>query len=196
MSIKLQTELCSSGTHCLHTFFKSEGLYPNHIHTFRPLRKYLPSFKKIGENLYGELRSQGTDYRISIHFHRFWGRKMTKFRKWHKLTEGLYPKHNHATLQIIIIIIRDLKIQQTVQVYNVQVRKVQVRKNVQSAKLPLEKHLNVITSLVVYKGECPEVVPGVKHPIVAKRAGGTGFYPEITNNALFNTEAPSSVLST
>ena len=51
--------------------------------------------------------------------------------------------------------------------------------------------------------------PGVKHPEVAKRVGGTGFYPEVTNsalfnieamaashNALFNMEVPSNVLST
>ena len=39
-----------------------------------------------------------------------------------------------SDLQIIIIIIRDLKIQQTVQVYNVQVRKVQVQKKMFKAR--------------------------------------------------------------
>ena len=28
--------------------------------------------------------------------------------------------------------------------------------------------------------------PGAKHPVIAKRADGTGFYLNITNNALFN----------
>ena len=31
------------------------------MHTFRPLRKYLQSFKKIGKKLYEELRFQDTD---------------------------------------------------------------------------------------------------------------------------------------
>ena len=61
MSIKLQEELRSSDTHFLYTFLESEGLYPNHMHTFRPLRKYLQRFKKVGKKLYEELRSQGTD---------------------------------------------------------------------------------------------------------------------------------------
>ena len=37
-----------------------QGLYPNHMHTFRPWRKHVQSFKKIGIKLYEELRSQGT----------------------------------------------------------------------------------------------------------------------------------------
>ena len=47
MSYKLQEELSSSGTHCLYTFLESEGLYPNHMHTFRLLRKFLQSLKII-----------------------------------------------------------------------------------------------------------------------------------------------------
>ena len=37
---------------------------------------------------------------------------------------------------------------------------------------------------------------GASHPAVAKRAGGTGIYPEVINNAQFNMEAPTSALST
>ena len=37
-----------------------QGLYPNHMHIFRPWRKHVQSFKKIGIKLYEELRSQGT----------------------------------------------------------------------------------------------------------------------------------------
>ena len=37
-----------------------QGLYPNHMHIFRPWRKHVQSFKKIGMKLYEELRSQGT----------------------------------------------------------------------------------------------------------------------------------------
>ena len=37
-----------------------EGLYPNHMHIFRPWRKHVQSFKKIGIKLYEELCSQGT----------------------------------------------------------------------------------------------------------------------------------------
>ena len=50
-----------------------QGLYPNHMHIFRPWRKHVQSFKKIGIKLYEELRSQGTHCR-----------KMTKFTKWKK----------------------------------------------------------------------------------------------------------------
>ena len=37
-----------------------QGLQPNHMHIFRPWRKHVQSFKKIGIKLYEELRSQGT----------------------------------------------------------------------------------------------------------------------------------------
>ena len=37
-----------------------QGLYPNHMHIFRPWRKHVQSFKEIGIKLYEELRSQGT----------------------------------------------------------------------------------------------------------------------------------------
>ena len=35
-------------------------LYPNHMPFFRPWKKHVQSFKKIGIKLYEELRSQGT----------------------------------------------------------------------------------------------------------------------------------------
>ena len=74
---KLYEELCSQGTRCIYTFIESEvrkgkvhkvkkcqklmqGLYPNQMHIFRPWRKHMQSFKKIGIKLYEELRSQGT----------------------------------------------------------------------------------------------------------------------------------------
>ena len=37
-----------------------QGLYSNHMHIFRPWRKHVQSFKKIGIKLYEELRSQRT----------------------------------------------------------------------------------------------------------------------------------------
>ena len=37
-----------------------QGLYPNHMHIFRPWRKHVQSFKKISIKLYEELCSQGT----------------------------------------------------------------------------------------------------------------------------------------
>ena len=37
-----------------------QELYPNHMHIFRPWRKHMQSFKKIGIKLYEELCSQGT----------------------------------------------------------------------------------------------------------------------------------------
>ena len=36
-----------------------------------------------------------TKYPLSIHFHRIWGQKMTKWKKWQKLMQGLYPNHMH-----------------------------------------------------------------------------------------------------
>ena len=38
------------------------GLYPNHMHIFRPWQKYLLSFKKIGIKLLEKLRIQGIQY--------------------------------------------------------------------------------------------------------------------------------------
>ena len=55
-----------------------QWLYPNHMHIFRPWRKHVQSFKKIGIKLYEEL---------SIHVH--WGRKMTKFTNWKKWQKNL-----------------------------------------------------------------------------------------------------------
>ena len=37
-----------------------QGLHPNHMHIFRPWRRHVQSFKKIGIKLYEELHSQGT----------------------------------------------------------------------------------------------------------------------------------------
>ena len=37
-----------------------QGLDADHMHIFRPWRKHVQSFKKIGIKLYEELRSQGT----------------------------------------------------------------------------------------------------------------------------------------
>ena len=37
-----------------------QGLYRNHMHTFRPLRKHVQNFKKIGIKLYEEMNLQGT----------------------------------------------------------------------------------------------------------------------------------------
>ena len=37
-----------------------QGLYPDHMHIFRPWGKHVQSFKKIGIKLYEELHSQGT----------------------------------------------------------------------------------------------------------------------------------------
>ena len=70
------------------------GLYPNHMHIFRPWRKHVQSFKKISIKLYEELRSQGTHF---IH----WGQKMTKFtkwKKWQKIISQLYPNHMHILI--------------------------------------------------------------------------------------------------
>ena len=36
-----------------------QGLYPNHMHIFRPWRNHVQGLKKIGIKFYEELRSQG-----------------------------------------------------------------------------------------------------------------------------------------
>ena len=40
-----------------------------------------------------------TRFPLSIHFHRIWGQKMkfTKWKKWQKLMQGLYPNHMHIS---------------------------------------------------------------------------------------------------
>ena len=41
-----------------------------------------------------------TRYPLSLHFHRIWGQKMTKFTKWKKWQtsiQGLYPNHMHIS---------------------------------------------------------------------------------------------------
>ena len=113
IGIKLYEELRSQGTHCLYTFIESEvrkeqssqsgkkwqklmqGLHPNHMHIFRPWRKHVQSFKKIGIKLYEELCSQGTQCLF------IWGQKMTKFikwKKWQNITSQLYPNHMHILI--------------------------------------------------------------------------------------------------
>ena len=66
------------------------GLNPNHMHIFK-------SWKKMCKVVYGVAL---TRYPQSLHFHRIWGQKMTKFtkwRKWQNLIQGLYPNHMHIS---------------------------------------------------------------------------------------------------
>ena len=77
------------------------------------------------------------------------------------------------------------------QVYNVQVRKVRVRKTFEARNFHLINICHNFISRLHRRTSGSGTFPGAKHPVGAKRAGGTGFYPEVTNNALFNMEAPS-----
>ena len=63
-----------------------KGLYPNHMHIFRPWRKHVQSFKKIGIKLYENLRSQGT--------HRHNTSIESKVRKWQSFQSGKVTKIN------------------------------------------------------------------------------------------------------
>ena len=58
-----------------------QGLYPNHMHIFRPWRKHVQSFKKIGIKLYEELRSQRT-HCLYIEVEKW------QFTKWKKVTKN------------------------------------------------------------------------------------------------------------
>ena len=68
----------------------------NHMHIFRPWRKHVQSFKKIGIKLYGELRSQGTH---CLH----WGQKMILVHKLEKVTKNnliiISKPHAHPNTQ-------------------------------------------------------------------------------------------------
>ena len=76
----------------------SQGLYPNHMHIFRPWGKHVQSFKKIGIKLYEELRSQDTQCHNTF--------IESEVRKWQSSQSGKSDKNNtritskpHAYLQ-------------------------------------------------------------------------------------------------
>ena len=58
-----------------------QGLYPNHTYFFRPWKKHVQSFKKIGIKLYEELHLQGT-HCLYIEVEKF---KFTQLKKWQKI---------------------------------------------------------------------------------------------------------------
>ena len=62
-----------------------QGLYPNHMHIFRPWRKHVQSLKKIGIKLYEELRSQGT--------HCLYTSIESEVRKWQSSQSGKCDKN-------------------------------------------------------------------------------------------------------
>ena len=73
----------------------SQGLHPNHMHIFRPWRKHMQSFKKIGIKLYEVLRSQGT-HCLYIEVKKM--TKFTKWKNWQKIISQLYPTHMHILI--------------------------------------------------------------------------------------------------
>ena len=74
-----------------------QGLYSNHVHIhLKTIEKTCAKFQKDQYKIVWGVAL--TRYPLSIHFHRIWGQKMTKFtkwKKWQKLTQGLYPNHMH-----------------------------------------------------------------------------------------------------
>ena len=107
--MKLYKELRLQGTHCLYTFIQSEvrkwkssqsgkvtkdnaRINPNHTHIFRPWRKHVQSFKKIGIKLYEELRSQGTQC-LYIEVEKLLSAQSGKSEQ--KIIYHLYPNHMH-----------------------------------------------------------------------------------------------------
>ena len=108
--LKLYEELRLQGTHCLYTFIKSEVrkwqssqsdkinsriISKPHAH-LKTMEKTCAKFQNDQYKIvWGVVL---TRYPLSIHFHRIWGQKMTKFTKWKKwqqLMQGLYPNHTH-----------------------------------------------------------------------------------------------------
>ena len=71
------------------------------MHIFKPWKKDVQSCIKIGMKLYKSwVYEVPTVHTLSIHFHKIWGQKMTKFtkwEKWQKLIQGLYPNHMHIS---------------------------------------------------------------------------------------------------
>ena len=75
------------------------GLYPNHMHIFRPWKKTSVKFQKNQHKTVGGVAH--TRYPLSIHFDCKNAWKMAKlnlWKKWQKKILGLYPKP-HAYLQ-------------------------------------------------------------------------------------------------
>ena len=62
------------------------------MHIFRPWRKHVQSFKKIGIKLYEELRSQGT-HCLYIEVEKWLSSQSGKSDK--KKIQQLYPNHMH-----------------------------------------------------------------------------------------------------
>ena len=115
IGIKLYEELRSQGTHCLYTFIElrsendkvhkvekvakinSRIISKPHAH-LQTMAKTCAKFHKDRYKIvWGVVL---TRYPLSLHFHRIWGQKMTKFTKWkklQKLIQGLYPNHMHIS---------------------------------------------------------------------------------------------------
>ena len=72
-----------------------QRLYSNHMHIFRPWRKHVQSFKKIGIKLYEQLHSQVT-HCLYIEVKKM--TKFTKWKKWPKIISQLYPNHMHILI--------------------------------------------------------------------------------------------------
>ena len=111
--LKLYKELRLQGTHYLYTFIKSEVrkwqssqsekvtkinsriISKTHAH-LKNMKKTCAKFQKDQYKIVWGVAL--TRYPVSIHFHRIWGQKMTKFTKWkkgQKSKQGLYPNHMH-----------------------------------------------------------------------------------------------------
>ena len=74
------------------------GLNPNHMHIFKPWKKRHAKLHKDRHEMYKELCLQGNHCLYT--FYRIWGQKMikfTKWKKWQKLIQGLYPNHMHIS---------------------------------------------------------------------------------------------------
>ena len=115
--LKSYKELCLQGTHCLYTFIESEvrkwqssqskkvtkinsRIISKAHANFKTMEKTCAKFQKDQYKIVWGVAL--TRYPLSIHFHRIWGQKMTKFtkwKKWQKLMQGLYQNHNYAHLQ-------------------------------------------------------------------------------------------------
>ena len=113
--MKLYKELRLQDNHCLYTFLDSEVkndkvhkvekvtkinsriISKPHAH-LQTMAKTCAKFHKDRYKIVWEVAL--TRYPLSLDFHRIWGQKMTmftKWKKWQKLIQGLYPNHMHIS---------------------------------------------------------------------------------------------------
>ena len=110
--MKLYKELRLQGNHCLYTFIESE-VRNDKVHKVEKVTKinsriiskpraHLQTMAKTCAKFHNDRHKTVwgvvlTRYPLSLYFHRIWGQKMTKWKMWQKLIQGLYPNLMHIS---------------------------------------------------------------------------------------------------